>query len=170
MAGCLHIIRKLWLIPILLIIAIPGFCQTDSIANDSLARLRTEAYLKSLLDRTVSEQKSTDELEINEIIVNEMISKHGNDFFDHFTAGFEWPEVEGNYIIIISERPFRTGITQVRIKVNELEVFESFLQPRNSFLEELAGYTRILTVQYIMNYHQIYLELEGKDRRGTGIY
>ena len=98
------------------------------------------------------------------------ITKTGSDFFNNYTSGFEWPDVAGGFIVEISERPFRLTNTQVTIKVNDLEVFQNMLQPRASYLEELAAYARQVTLNYIVNYQQIMKELDGDDRAGSGIF
>ncbi|MEQ9301226.1 MAG: CsgE family curli-type amyloid fiber assembly protein [Cyclobacteriaceae bacterium] len=147
---------------------------SSSDADSSNTQTKTAAYLNRLITETTEEvlRKSSyvDDLEISELIVNAMISKHGNDFFDYFVSGFDWPDIEGSFIIVISERPFRTNTTFIEIKVNDLEVFKTVLQPRNTYLEELAAYTQATTAKYILNYHQIMSDLDGADRSGTGIY
>ena len=148
--------------------------QTSGPQADSAKQAQTEAYLKELLkeskDQTQSTRRDFEAIEIDQIIVDQMISKAGNDFFDFFTADFEWPESQQNFIIVVSERPFFAGNTLMVIKVNDLEVFQNILQPRTSFLEELADYAQAVTLQYIINYQQIISDLEGADRSGSGIY
>ena len=115
-------------------------------------------------------QSRADQLEIDEIMVNATISKPGNDFFYYYSNSFIWPESSGDFIVEVRERPFRLNNTQITIKVNDLEVFQNMLQPRISYLEELAAYAQQITVSYIINYQQIMKELDGDDRSGSGIY
>mgnify|MGYP001385791378 FL=1 len=144
--------------------------QVDSISNAK----STQQYLTDLIADIKSTiavpNKGFEELEINELIINSMRSKAGNDFFDHFTSDFEWPETNQSFIIVISEKPFRASTTQVIITVNDLDVFENVLQPRSSYLEDLADYAQLMTTQYILNYQQIMHDLDGEDRSGSGIY
>jgi curli production assembly/transport component CsgE len=130
--------------------------------------------LKNLLDAAKDDaqkkEANYDFLEIDELIVDATITKPGSDFFYYFSNGFEWPDVQGDYIIEISERPFRLTQTQVTIKINELEVFQNMLQPRATYLEELANYARQVTQNYLINYQQIMKELDGDDRSGSGIF
>jgi curli production assembly/transport component CsgE len=150
------------------------FGQADTLKTDSTQRQKTERFLEKLIeDATETAQSmisSYDQLEIDELIVNATISKPGNDFFYYFSNSFVWPEAAGDFIVQISERPFRLNSTQITIKVNELEVFQNMLQPRTSYLEELAVYAQRVTVNYIVNYQQIMKELDGDDRTGSGIY
>lgn len=148
--------------------------NTDTDTSNNEARIQTEFYLKNLIDQAEAQSEiipeKFEEIEIDKIIVDEMISKAGDDFFYNYTSDFEWPETEQNFIIVISEKPFIANSTLVSIKVNDLEVFNNILQPRSSYLEELAEYAQVVTAQYIVNYQQILRDLDGEDRSGTGIY
>ncbi|MEP1095191.1 MAG: CsgE family curli-type amyloid fiber assembly protein [Cyclobacteriaceae bacterium] len=151
-----------------------GQQDTTRIDSTNIQKRQTETYLRNLLEESIAKVHNTQEdftdIEISELIISSMISKSGSDFFDYFTTGFSWPSVEGSYIILVSEKPFRTSTTQIQIKVNDLEVFQNVLQPRASYLEELASYARTITVKYILNYQQIMRDLDGYDRSGSGIY
>jgi curli production assembly/transport component CsgE len=150
--------------------------QTDTTSLDSIQSRKglTETRLQKILEESLNQlddqPKHLDDLEISELIVNAVISKPGNDFFDFFTSDFIWPETEGDFIILISEKPARNNSTQIFVTVNDLEVFENIIQPRASYLEELAEYAQRITKQYILNYQQIIKDLDGDDRSGSGIY
>jgi curli production assembly/transport component CsgE len=150
------------------------FGQTDTTKVDSLQKEKVERYLEKLIKDATETAKSTinnyDQLEIDELIVNATISKPGNDFFYYYSNSFVWPEAAGDFIVQVTEKPFRLNNTQISIKVNDLEVFQNMLQPRTSYLEELAIYAQQVTVNYIVNYQQIMKELDGDDRSGSGIY
>ena len=150
------------------------FGQADTVKVDSLQKLKVERYLKKLIDDATETAKEIvynyDQLEIDELIVNATISKPGNDFFYYYSSSFVWPEASGDFIVQVSEKPFRLNSTQITIKVNELEVFQNMLQPRTSYLEELAAYAQQVTASYIINYQQIMKELDGDDRTGSGIF
>lgn len=153
-----------------------AYAQIDTLRTDS-TRIRdaeVEQYLKKLLDAAQDENQKKeanyDFLEIDELIVDATITKPGSDFFYYFSSGFEWPDVQGDYIVEISERPFRLTQTQVTIKINDLEVFQNMLQPRATYLEDLALYARQVTQNYLINYQQIMKELDGDDRSGSGIF
>ena len=150
------------------------FGQVDTLNTDSLKKVRVEKYLEKLIEDATETAKEIvynyDQLEIDELIVNATISKPGNDFFYYFSNSFVWPEAAGDFIVQVSEKPFRLTSTQITIKVNELEVFQNMLQPRTSYLEELAAYAQQVTANYIVNYQQIMKELDGEDRTGSGIF
>ncbi len=150
--------------------------QSDSTKVDStqIINNQTEAFLKRLLEESATKKQQTEanyeDLEIDELIVSSLITKMGNTFFDYFTGDFSWPEAEGDYIIVISEKPFRSNTTLVTITVNDLEVFQNVLQSKDTYLQELALYAQQITKMYIINYQQLILDLDGEDRSGSGIY
>ena len=150
------------------------FGQADSVKVDSLQKVKVERYLKKLIEDATETAKEIvynyDQLEIDELIVNATFSKPGNDFFYYYSNSFVWPDASGDFIVQVTERPFRLNNTQITIKVNELEVFQNMLQPRTSYLEELAAYAQRVTANYIVNYQQIMKELDGEDRTGSGIF
>lgn len=126
---------------------------------------------KSPVDvKVINDSTSFDQFEIDKLIVNETISKAGNEFTELFFSIWNWPTTHENFIIVITERPFRGISSQVLISVNELVVFESFLQPRYDVLESLAELAMEQTSEYITNYETIMKQLEGEDTRGNGIY
>ena len=150
------------------------FGQADTVRVDSLQKEKVEKYLQKLIEEATETAKEIvynyDQLEIDELIVNATFSKAGNDFFYYYSNSFVWPQVSGDYIVQVTERPFRLSNTQITIKVNDLEVFQNMLQPRASYLEELAKYAQQVTANYIVNYQQIMKELDGDDRTGSGIF
>lgn len=112
-----------------------------------------------------------DQIEIDRLIMDETISKAGYDFIDLFNTFWSWPEpLTGSFIMIITERPYRGISTQLVISINDLVVFESFLQSRYDFLESLAEMAVEQTTAYLVNYEEIRKQLEGDDTKGTGIY
>lgn len=118
---------------------------------------------KALMDSTY--------LEINQLIINETVSKLGLDFQDIFYNYWNWPAgLSDPFIIVISERPVFGTNTQIEIVVNDIKVFESFLQPRYDALEEIATQAVEMTTQYVLNFQEVLKQLSGDDMKGTGIY
>jgi len=149
----------------------------DTSHIDSINYNKTREFLEELLKQAEAEVLSEQQLEIDigidDIIVNETITKHGYDFYDLFYSQWQllgWPEVEGDYIITITEKPFRLRMSQVVITLNELSVYEAFLQPRQEYIDELSKYTVSLTQAFIRNYDQIQKDLSSNDLSGSGIY
>lgn len=110
-------------------------------------------------------------IEIDKLIVDETISKAGHDFMEIFFSIWSWPQISnGSFIMVIEERPFRGISTTITITINDLVVFETFLQTRYDILEELAQLAAEQTFAYLINYESIIKQLEGDDMAGTGIY
>ncbi|NND63336.1 MAG: hypothetical protein HKN48_09095 [Flavobacteriaceae bacterium] len=130
----------------LIFISLPGKAQTeDAITEDIL-------------------------IEIDELIVDETISKAGRDFYEIFFTQWVWPKTDESFTIYIKERPARANSTQVQIFVNDLLVFESFLQPKYEDLILLSNYTTSLLRNHILTYEDVLQQLQGADMSGTGIY
>ena len=111
------------------------------------------------------------ELEIGQLIIDNTFSKAGNDFQQLFNTRWNWPvQNSEQFIITISEKPSFINSTIVEISINDLKVFESFLQPRYDILEETAAQAIDITLQYILNYEDVLKELSGEDLSGSGIY
>lgn len=109
--------------------------------------------------------------EIDQLIINETISKVGLDFQEIFYNKWNWPTgLTDPFIIVISERPVFGTNTQIEIIVNDIPVFQSFLQPRYDVLEEIALQAADIATQYILNYQEVLKQLSGDDMVGTGIY
>lgn len=136
-----------------------------SLPQDSTAKKKVPKPIR--LDSVLLEQ----ELEVDQLIFNETLSKGGNDFYDLVYTNWTWPVgLKGSYSIIISERPALGRITVVEIFVNEIKVFENFLQPRYDLLEELSRNAIGAIDEAITNYYEIVKELSAKDLLGSGIY
>lgn len=117
------------------------------------------------------QQNASLELEIGQLIIDNTFSKAGNDFQQIFNTRWNWPLQKGEqFVITISERPSFLNSTLIEIAVNDLKVFERFLQPRYDVVEETATQAIEATLQYINNYEEIVKELEGEDLSGSGIY
>lgn len=122
-------------------------------------------------EKTETSPNGALELEIGELIIDNTFSKAGNDFQQLFNTRWNWPaENAQDFIITISEKPSFVNSTIIEISINDLKVFESFLQPRYDILEETAGQAIDITLQYILNYADVVKELSGEDLSGSGIY
>ena len=151
------------------LILISFFCASAHVrgqATDSLAVIEEDMISGSEADRNTAA-----DLEISELIIDNTFSKAGNDFQQLFNTSWNWPDQKAEqFIITISEKPSFVNSTIVEISINELKVFESFLQPRYDILQEVAAQAIDITLQYILNYEDVVKELSGEDLSGSGIY
>lgn len=116
-------------------------------------------------------EESLPELEIGALIIDNTFSKAGNDFQQLFNTRWNWPTQQADqFIITVTERPSFVNSTIVEISVNELKVFEGFLQPRYDVLEQVVDQAIGISTQYILNYEDVVKELSGEDLSGSGIY
>jgi curli production assembly/transport component CsgE len=145
--------------------AAAGSIRLFSIQKDSLIKLKANKLINR--DSVLLEE----DLEVDQLIFNETLSKGGSDFYEIFYANWSWPAgIKGSYSVIISERPILGRSTMIEISVNQIKVFENFLQPRYDLIEELSLNSITAVQEAITNYYEIIKELSGNDLLGTGIY
>ncbi|WNB16932.1 CsgE family curli-type amyloid fiber assembly protein [Marivirga arenosa] len=146
--------------------------STLNAQGDSLLiqKLKAAVLLKQDTPKNVEEIDQL-EIEINELIVNETMTKAGNDFHELFYSKWVWPDQSNQaFIIVIKEKPLRGNMTQISIKVNDMLIFEMPLQARYDYLESIAEIARERTQGFINNYREILKSLEGEDIKGSGIF
>jgi len=153
-------------------IAFAGAAQTE-ITQDTVKLKEAPEDLMKLIEEISAEKEkvsSDAELEIDGLLFDETKTKSGRDFYDYFYTAWIPPEGAQNYSIFITEKPYRLTTTLIEIRINETPVFQSFLQPRNDVIEQLAVDAVARTQLYLANYEELVRELDGDDRAGTGIY
>ncbi|RDV15998.1 hypothetical protein DXT99_06380 [Pontibacter diazotrophicus] len=134
---------------------------------DSLVQDTTRLPLTSeQLHQYEQNIRSSADLEIDGLIVDNTITKAGRDFYEVFQRQWEAPPMARNFTIEIEELPSRGNITVVSLSVNEDKLFEQPLQPRYDIIEEVATYMLGVVYEYLVN-DQLnkQLEAEGKKER-----
>jgi curli production assembly/transport component CsgE len=167
--------KHLGLILFFLLAAILGFAQTDSVQFkiDSVQIKTTNQSLQNLLKKIqqqASKTKKDPDIEIDGLLINNTKTKNGNDFYELFYRYWNAPLNAHNYTIYILEKPYRLTTTIIEIKINEITVFQSFLQPRIAFIELKSQQAVHQTQTYLRSYEKILKQLEGEDLSGSGIY
>ena len=137
---------------------LPGQTETDSSAL-------TPQISKELQQLSVS----TD-VEIAELVFDETITKIGRDFYDEFFTKWENPTSITSFSIAVKERPMPGLGTQVRVEINDNQIFVRFLQPKQELIELMSLYAVQLCQQYLVNYQDIQEQLKSEDQLGTGIF
>ncbi|MDN3202736.1 CsgE family curli-type amyloid fiber assembly protein [Algoriphagus sediminis] len=167
-----------------MIIRLDAFSQTERVnvkadttkVQADTTKLQKEApdELKALLEsitQTVVKPKKVDvELEIDGLVIDQTKTKSGREFYDLFFRDWNPPQGANNYSIFIVEKPFRLNQTFIEISINETRVYQSFLQPRYDFIENMAKESIASTAYYLAQYEEILRQLGGEDTSGTGIY
>jgi len=153
-------------------LAFLGVAQTEN-TQDTMKSKEAPDDLKKLIEEiSASKEKvsSDADIEIDGLLFDETKTKSGKDFYDFFYTAWIPPVGARNYSIFISEKPYRLSTTLIEIRINETLVFQSFLQPRGDYVEQLAADAVERTQLYLANYEELVRQLEGDDRSGTGIY
>ncbi|MCK5691583.1 MAG: hypothetical protein KAI08_02010 [Bacteroidales bacterium] len=110
------------------------------------------------------------DLEIDEMIFDETITKVGRDFYDEFFTRWSNPTQIKDFSITIKEMPMPGIGTQITVLFDEFEILKQFIRPNQEMIEMLAEYTVGLASQYLMNYQEIQAQLQNEDQSGTGIF
>lgn len=128
-------------------------------------------FTQKLYSQVNRERISDDQgLEIDNLIVNETISKSGGEFYDLFYTGWQDPESSSSYTIFISEKPSPGRGNLIKVKINDLVVFERFITPQYDMIVETSGYAVQAAQEYLSRYKEIQEELNGEDLSGSGIF
>jgi len=153
--------------------------ESDSISvraasNESIQVISDSLQLRDKADKgleKILDPKNT-ALSFEEmgLIVDETQTKLGHDFYEIFYANWQPPEVSVAYTIVISEKPVPRSGTQVSITINDVNVFDNFLQPKYDAIEEVALYAVEYTGNYLSNFEAIQQDLQGNDMVGSGIF
>ena len=147
--------------------------KSDTLIRDTTQFKKAPESLQKLFDEIKESTTDTNkdaELELDGMIFDETKTKSGKDFYDLFYNQWEAPPNARNFLIFITEIPYRLTTTQIEIRINEIIVFVSFLQPRAELIEQLAEEAVAQTQMYLANYKELMRQLEGDDQTGTGIY
>ena len=152
------------------------FGQTEKTKTkvDTVDNLSTTKELQLILETIKKDEQgkvsSEVVLEIDGLLLDETKTKSGRDFYDLFFRDWVAPPEAKNYSIFIVERPFRQNTTFIEISINEILVYQSLLQPRSDIIEQLALESVGITQEYLIQYEQLVRELDGDERKGSGIF
>lgn len=153
-------------------LAFTGLAQTGNTQDTLKSKIVPDDLKKLIEEISASKEKvsSDADIEIDGLLFDETKTKSGKDFYDFFYTAWIPPAGARNYSIYVSEKPYRLSTTLIEIRINETPVFQSFLQPRGDYVEQLAADAVARTQLYLANYEELVRQLDGDDRSGTGIY
>ncbi len=91
------------------------------------------------IDNGVLESDSAlgDTLEISGILTDDTVTRFGHELFDAFNKSWRAPDGV-RYNIAFNERNDPVRGSFVTVKLNELQIFEGFLTPRDEAIQELG--------------------------------
>lgn len=119
-------------------------------------------------------------------LVDDTRTKNGRDFYEYLYQ--QWLTVQSDTTLIsttafsdigeeltvsINEQPVPGGIgtsTVVSLSVNDVMIYQQFLQPRLGVVEQMAQDAAGALVQYIQNYQDFQKQLGSDDQQGNGIF
>jgi len=142
------------------------------ITKDSLKTNTIPSSLKKMVEQVIQppDTSSDEELEIDGLLVDDTKTKSGKEFYDIFYNAWEAPAVAKNYSITVSEKPFRLNSTMIVVSINENVVYQTVLQSRQDIIEAQTTEALYITQDYLANYQEIMIQLNGDDMVGSGIY
>ncbi len=146
------------------------------IASDSLVLGQAEeqqGYQQPTLREATAQRGAGDQsLELGGLILNGTRTRAGKEFYDNFYSIWQMQTVnsDGDFLIRIDETPIQTRTTQVKIKLNDTEIFQRPLMPNSSQLKQLATYAVKVTQYHLQNLEQVKKDLESGDVLGNGIF
>ncbi len=119
-------------------------------------------------------------------LLDETRTKNGRDFYEYVYQ--QWLTIQSDTTLIsptaftdigeeltvsIEEQPVPGGIgtsTVVAVSVNDVMIYQQFLQPRLGVVEQMAESAAGALTQYIQNYQDFQKQLGSDDQQGNGIY
>lgn len=115
-------------------------------------------------------EEKTEDLELDGFIINATRTKVGRDFYNYFYNSWSPPKGAKNYTITIKELPARGRITRVLVKINDKDVVQRFLQPRNDLIKATAEQSVRIIQQQLRNSEALNKQLINEDQKGSGIF
>lgn len=154
------------------------------VSNVSWGQSGEEAYDETLfipLEQNISLESQTGIL-----LLDGTRTKNGRDFYEYLYQ--QWLTVQADTTVIspsafsdigeelnvtIDEQPAPGGIgtsTVVSVTINDILIYQQFLQPRLEVIEGMAQDAASMMTQYIQNYQEFQKQLGSDDQQGTGIF
>ena len=158
---------------ILMLPAVSLSQETDT--ADRNRKEKTRLLLEELIKKVDSQKHEStthhpDNFEISGMVIDNTKTKAGRDFYSLFYNHWISNSIKNKYIIKVNEEPFRLRSTKIEISVNDNIMFSSYLQPRQSLIENLAKQAYRRVKSYVQNYDIIMQQLDSPDTSGDGIY
>jgi curli production assembly/transport component CsgE len=149
----------------------------DSITTqqDLQTKKKLESMLKDVIRDTKKYAKKSQEtdpyaLEIDGLIIDETMTKIGQDFYRIFYSRWTAPEQVSGFTIYILEQPMPRMGSRISIKINDKIVYRGMLKPRYDVIEQTVEQIIPQIKDYLIKDRQNRRQLSGEDMSGSGIY
>lgn len=86
----------------------------------------------------LAQDDNGNETDVDGLIINQMITKDGHDFFEYFSQYWEQPKGVGDVEIVLGENVSPQWGNLVWVRVNDQIVFQQIINSRSMDIEELA--------------------------------
>jgi len=108
---------------------------------------------KLLPSKTQEDIKNSDEdgFILRGVVVEDMKTKAGNDFYDMFYSSYLSNNINGEKIIKVEERIAIGNTTQISVLVDDKVVIQFFVNPRNEYLKAMANQSIYRVNAYLQN-------------------
>ena len=120
------------------------------------------------------------------LLLDQTRTKNGRDFYEYvyqiwsavqsdttLIPANAFTDIGEELTVVIEEQPVPGGIgtsTVVSLAVNDVMIYQQFLQPRQDVVEEMAQGASGALTQYIQNYQEFQKQLGSDDQQGNGIF
>ena len=119
----------------------------------------------------VGNEKEDPNIDLGLIIVDETRTRNGAEFYHSFYQQLTLDGELPSATVLVKEEPFRTRMTRLLIKVNDVDVVQTILRPNGGEQEEELIESSVARVKYyINNYAEVQESLNGDDLSGSGIH
>lgn len=135
-----------------------------------IAAISFSNNIYSQSEQNDSTKTNYDNLEITGMLIDKTQTKIGKEFYELFYKQWYSPEVNFDYSILFEEKASPGMGTQISITINDLMIFQQFVQPRYEKIEEMVQLALQVASSHLEYYSQILNELQFDELDGTGIY
>ncbi len=103
---------------------------------------------------TASTDERVSEVSLGGFVMNETRSVIGDDFYAAFYRHWEAPDETSHFTVRVEEQPVPRFGTRVIVRVEDTEVFQSYLKPRTREIERAAQEAASRAGLYLQKYHR----------------
>jgi len=151
-------------------ISINVFFNNQLIAQNSVEKGTKPSNVQKLTKTTKKQLAPTDDIELDGFIIDATRTKVGRDFYTYFYNSWVAPKGAKNYTITIKELPARGRLARLTVLINNKEVVQRFLQPRNDLIKATAEQAVNIVHQQLLHKAALDKQLINEDQKGSGIF
>jgi curli production assembly/transport component CsgE len=152
-------------------VALQVFQNNKFIAGDTIHQgVEPISITNQNSEKAPAFSSTSDAIEIDGLIIDETRTKPARDFYELFYNKWAAPLNAKDYSITIKELPATGRSAQVVITVNDVDVFQQFLQPRIDVIEMMVDQAIAHIDQFLDNNESVKQQMIQEDSKGSGIF